>query len=551
MSAIITPKFRIFNAKKFIASLANDELVNAGSFVTGTTYTITTTGDTDFTVIGAANSDPDTVFTATGVGTGTGTATYATEKLYVGIGKPDVWATGDAAETVDTALSYSRIAYQSMTDMKKINTTDISHVMTRRDFDAAAVDFVPWNSNSATAFDDKFYCITTAGKVYKCVGKQNTATTPTEPIHTTTSPELSSGHWWQYMFTTEGDENTNFQTTVFSPVQTATAASTRLTHQNACATVSVTAGSFVNSTTYTIATAGTTDFTLIGAADSNPGTVFTASGAGTGTGTANSGGANTGIYHYEVVNGGTGYTASVSLTCTVTGDGFGAAATLQTNSSGVITGYTITTAGTGYTYAAIEGISGGGSGAVIRPSVAPGLGHGTDPVEELGGHYVVAHAELAGSAATVNNDFRQLSLILNPIEDDGNTLANAASYRPMRRLTVTAAEADDFVVDQIITEATSGAQGRVVDIDVGNGYIYYVQSDDYSSSDVAITTGTGFTPFTGGEALTSSSGSAASSTITGSPIKTGSGDIIFLENLSAPVERATNQTEDIKIVIEF
>jgi hypothetical protein len=46
------------------------------------------------------------------------------------------------------------------------------------------------------------------------------------------------------------------------------------------------AGSFVTGYQYKIVTAGTTDFTLIGAADSNPGTIFTATGAGTGTGTA-------------------------------------------------------------------------------------------------------------------------------------------------------------------------------------------------------------------------------------------------------------------------
>lgn len=48
----------------------------------------------------------------------------------------------------------------------------------------------------------------------------------------------------------------------------------------------VVAGSFVVDDQYRIATTGTTDFTLIGAADSNPGTVFTATGAGAGTGTA-------------------------------------------------------------------------------------------------------------------------------------------------------------------------------------------------------------------------------------------------------------------------
>jgi hypothetical protein len=51
--------------------------VTAGNFITNETYKIQTTGDTDFTLIGAADSNPGTVFTATGPGTGTGTARVA------------------------------------------------------------------------------------------------------------------------------------------------------------------------------------------------------------------------------------------------------------------------------------------------------------------------------------------------------------------------------------------------------------------------------------------------------------------------------------------
>ena len=52
--------------------------------------------------------------------------------------------------------------------------------------------------------------------------------------------------------------------------------------------VSVTAGSFVVGTAYQILVPGNTDYTLIGAADSAAGTIFTATGAGVGTGTASS-----------------------------------------------------------------------------------------------------------------------------------------------------------------------------------------------------------------------------------------------------------------------
>jgi hypothetical protein len=65
-------------------------------------------------------------------------------------------------------------------------------------------------------------------------------------------------------------------------------------------TVDVTAGSFVTSTEYTITATGNTDFTAIGAADSNVGTVFTATGAGTGTGTANAtANSNVGFFGYD------------------------------------------------------------------------------------------------------------------------------------------------------------------------------------------------------------------------------------------------------------
>ena len=48
----------------------------AGNFVLNTYYTIISAGDTDFTLIGALDSNPGTKFTATGKGLGTGVASY-------------------------------------------------------------------------------------------------------------------------------------------------------------------------------------------------------------------------------------------------------------------------------------------------------------------------------------------------------------------------------------------------------------------------------------------------------------------------------------------
>lgn len=48
--------------------------VVATALSAGVEYKILTTGDTDFTLVGAGDSNPGTVFTATGAGLGTGTA---------------------------------------------------------------------------------------------------------------------------------------------------------------------------------------------------------------------------------------------------------------------------------------------------------------------------------------------------------------------------------------------------------------------------------------------------------------------------------------------
>ena len=64
------------NYAKMVIELYGDgePSVPAGSFVEGTSYTITTAGDTVWTNIGAANNNPGTTFTATGAGAGSGIA---------------------------------------------------------------------------------------------------------------------------------------------------------------------------------------------------------------------------------------------------------------------------------------------------------------------------------------------------------------------------------------------------------------------------------------------------------------------------------------------
>lgn len=70
------------NANSSLAAAPNTQYVSvgagattAGTFISGASYTITSAGSTDFTLIGAASNTVGLAFTATGAGTGTGTAT--------------------------------------------------------------------------------------------------------------------------------------------------------------------------------------------------------------------------------------------------------------------------------------------------------------------------------------------------------------------------------------------------------------------------------------------------------------------------------------------
>jgi hypothetical protein len=80
-------------------------LVNATSIVTDNIYTILSVGTTDFTLIGAANNNVGTVFTATGTGTGTGTVlneTVVEIARYNSVQVPYTAATFDLSDDFDS-----------------------------------------------------------------------------------------------------------------------------------------------------------------------------------------------------------------------------------------------------------------------------------------------------------------------------------------------------------------------------------------------------------------------------------------------------------------
>ena len=132
-----------------------------------------------------------------------------------------------------------------------------------------------------------------------------------------------------------------------------------------------------------------------------------------------------------------------------------------------------------------------------------------------------------------------------------------------------ASASGSFTIDEKISQATTGAVGKVVEWDSSNSILYYSQErfGDYGTNG---TTGA-YVAFSGANVVTGATSGAvgtpdasADSAVTLSggntitfadgyanpELAADSGDIIYLENRK-PISRSSDQIEDIKVIVEF
>ena len=213
----------------------------------------------------------------------------------------------------------------------------------------------------------------------------------------------------------------------------------------------------------------------------------------------------------------------------------------------------------------------GGSGGSVEVMIGPKGGHGYDAVSELGGHYVMMNTTLTqaeGDDITTANDFRRVGILVDPYNYGTSTVSSSATIRQTYALKLTSVSGT-FDVDEKITQASTSAIGIVVEWDSSNNILYYQQErfGDYGTSG---TTG-GFVAFSGANVVTGSTSNAygtpdasadSAVTLTGGntvtftdgyanpELQPDSGKIIYIENRK-PISRASDQTEDIKLIVEF
>ena len=288
-----------------------------------------------------------------------------------------------------------------------------------------------------------------------------------------------------------------------------------------------------------------------------------------------------------IEDAGSGLPASDTIYTSIKGDGSNGIVKFVTNGAGTITSAEIEARGSGYTYANVllsngnlfedAGLSsplttGASAVGAIEIVLPPEGGHGSDHETELNGKRVMTNIRLTYSEGSgdfpVDNDFRRIGILADPFNWGTTTFSTADTLSGLKAVKITGATAD-YTVDEKITQTVTGgtAYGTVVSwtLDSGSttaGVLKYIQTNDAHTDQGVVRAfeSNGSNAITGEESTASgnvdtSYGSALlgvtfSSGLAAPEVENNSGEVIYVENRRL-ITRAPDQIEDIKLVIEF
>ena len=499
MTAIITEKFRAHNANQFFESFTE------------------ASGNTYYLMIGKA--------TAFSSGTSGGT--------------------DDSPPTPADDISSEFYTWDSSIAAKKIASSNITYAIPRRDWANGTIyDMYEDNISSSNAttsgatniFDSTFFFRTSDNRVYKVLDNNSgTAYSGAEPTSESTSTFVLGGYTLKYMYSITASEQATFLTTDFMPVSTDTTVNSAAVDGSINSVIVTNTGSGLTNGTYYAAVYG--DGTSQGTSSGAIVKITVASNVISAVSTGNTG----------IQQAGAGYTfGTVNL-----GSGFTFSDTSLTSASAI-----------------------GGSGSAISVVISPKGGHGNNAITELGGHYVLLQSTLEGADNDdflTGNDFRNINLVIDPTTYGTSTVGTATTYRTTYAMKFSGSPGT-FTPDETITQTNSDslvATGKVIEYDATLQILYY-QHEKFSGYGTLSSTG-GLNLFSGTGTVTGGTSSATGTpdssadsavslaggnTITftngfaNPELQPDSGNIIYRENRK-PISRATDQTEDIKIIVEF
>jgi hypothetical protein len=411
--------------------------------------------------------------------------------LYLGVGKVEAWANDASPEIPTDSVRDAYSVWKNLHFAKKITGNDMSLAVRRVDWQANTV-YVPYTDQSSTLYGNNFYVLTSSFNVYKCLDNNFGANSTVEPSFTNPSIVIRTidGYVWKYLFTVSRADRIKFMTDDWMPVR-------KLTLDD-----------------------GSPQWDVQEAAIDGAISVI------------------------QMSNVGTGYIANTQITVSIDGDGTGASANaIRDDATNTISYVIVTVPGQNYTYGTVDiAANNSASGASANLIIPPFGGDGSDPVGELGASTVMINIRLKGNEnnrLSVGNDFRQISIIRDPLLAD---TANVASNTIVTQLTQLdlAGFGSNYVQDEYVYQGSSLSaftfKGIVINFDSTNNTIQLANTEGIVTAATLI-----------------GSVSAATRFVTDSilgDLEPYSGSILYIDNF-VPITRDVNQTESLQIPIVF
>jgi len=436
-----------------------------------------------------------------------------TARYYVGIGKNDQWNSTETVPTPTDTPKTIRSAQSSLQSVKAVAAA--SFVIPRYNWSSGSI-YNGYDDDISSIPSNTYYVLTEDNEVYICLQQSKSSTGSPNPstVKPTTATKTkafktSDGYTWKFLYSLSASRSSAFLSANFVPVEK-------------------------------VDSAGQAGLDVSGV---EQGQVADSAIAGR-------------ILNIVVTNGGTNYTSQPTVTITgnsgIIGDSAQATAEI---SGGAVTKIDMLneSAGSGKNFinATVTISGGGGSGALARAVIGPSKGIGKDPRDELKSTSLMFNSKPSGDEdgdflVGTNQDFRQVTLIRNPHTNVEENILTASTAKALKFLIADSAFANQLSVDELITNSlTPPAKAYVNEVknhDTTGAKIYYHQTDS-----------TGFTPFSVGNTLTdegSTTGTIAVVADSNELYLNNTGEVLYIEN-RAPVIRASEQTEDIKVVISL
>jgi hypothetical protein len=416
-------------------------------------------------------------------------------RIYFTYGKATPWANEASPDQANTSVAAFNGVWKNMVGAKLMTGNEVRNAIPRYNWAANTVYKVYDDCRCSLQTNTPntiFYVVTTDWNVYKCLNNSsnsNSTIMPTQ-VYTDRGIEESDGYVWRFMYNIPVEDRIRFTTESYMPVKTLSVNDASLQWQVQANAVP-------------------------GAIES---TIMT--------------------------NNGTAYTNANTITITVTGDGSGATGVARVNTqSNTISSIIMTTKGSGYTYAnVIISDTGTGTNAAARAVLSPTGGHGSDATRELGGIYLIINPRLQGTENgkfPVENDFRQITLMLNPKDLVTQNAAVNVAYSQFVTATLDAGTTNyssDETVYQGISLASATFTGVVESWDSSNTKIRMINTTGNITSDVLVGANSGTARFV--------------QSYNDKELIPYTGTMLYINNIK-PISRASDQIEDFKIVMQF